>query len=86
MYISTVISCQQGGGGGGKHDGSRMIVACESTLMHAYACMPTRGVWVHASPEKFEFRSSQIVSDAIWDKLSKENFDETCLCPVKLNG
>ena len=26
----------------------------------------TRGVWGHALPEKF--RSSQIASDAIWDK------------------
>ena len=33
------------GGGGGKQDGSRMIVACESTLMDAY-----RGVWGHNLP------------------------------------
>ena len=53
---------------------SRMIVACESMLTHTYGCMPTRGVWGHApppSPRKiFEFRSSQIASDAIWDKIT----------------
>ena len=27
----------------------------------------TRGVWGHALPEKF--RSAQIASDAIWDKI-----------------
>ena len=32
--------------------------------------------------ENFEFRSSQIASDAIWDKLSKEHFEDTYLCPV----
>ena len=42
------------GGRGRKHSGSRMIVGCERTLTHAYACVPTRrGVWGHASPEKF---------------------------------
>ena len=38
---------------GGGHGGSRMIVACESMLTHASACVPTRGVWGHAPPEKF---------------------------------
>ena len=76
-----------GGEGGGKHDGSRMIVACEK----AHSCTHMRACLLGVSggmplQEKFEFRSSQIVSDAIWDKLSKESFDETCLCPVKLNG
>ena len=28
--------------------------------------------------ENFKFRSSQLASDAIWDKLSK-HFDDTCL-------
>ena len=36
----------------------------------------------HAPQENFEFRFSQIVSDAIWDKLSKQHFDDTYLCPV----
>ena len=41
---------------GEKQDGSRMIVAC----------MATRVVWGHIPPwENFEFRSSQIASDAI---------------------
>ena len=31
--------------GGGKHGGSRMIVVCESTSTHTYACVPTRGLW-----------------------------------------
>ena len=37
--------------GWGKQDGSRMIVACESTLTHVSVCVPTRGVWGHAPPE-----------------------------------
>ena len=52
-----------------------MVVGCESTLMHACVCMSTRGVWGHAPPGKF--RPSQIASDAIWDKLSKDHFDDT---------
>ena len=48
---------------GGKQDGSRLIEAC----------MATREVWGLSPPpqsgELFEFRSSQIASDAIWDKL-----------------
>ena len=45
-----------GGGGGGKQDGSKMIVARESTLTHTIS-VPTRGVWGHLPlPQKnFEF-------------------------------
>ena len=39
-----------------------MMAACESTLTHAQVCMPIRGIWGHAPPGKFEFRSSQIAS------------------------
>ena len=71
---------------GGKQDGSRMIVVCESMLTCAYACVcvVTKGVWGHVPQENFEFRSSQIASDTIWDKLSKQHFDDTYLhvCPV----
>ena len=42
-----------GGGGGEKHGGSRMIVACESTFTHVYACVPSREVWGYAPPGKF---------------------------------
>ena len=35
------------------------------------------GLGACPSPGKFEFRSSQIGSDAIWDKLSKQHFDDT---------
>ena len=40
--------------GGGEQDGSKMIVAHESTLTHAVS-VPTRGVWGHPPPppEKF---------------------------------
>ena len=59
-------------------DGSRMIVACETRC--------TRGVWGHTPPplpqENFEFTSSQITFDTIWDKISKQHFDDTCLCSV----
>ena len=60
-----------GGGGGGEQDGSRMIVAC--SRMHKRACLlgGGGGVWGHAPPpwENFEFRSYQIASDQIWDKI-----------------
>ena len=49
-----------------------MILVCESMLTH----MPTRGsggMLPHPHPpppkENFEFRSSQIASDEIWDKI-----------------
>ena len=35
---------------GGKQGSSRMIIVCESTLTHAYGCVPTWGVWGHAPP------------------------------------
>ena len=38
---------------GGEQGGSRMIVACESTLMHMSVYMPTRGVWGHAPAGRF---------------------------------
>ena len=44
-----------------------MTVAHESTL--TYVRVPTTGIWKHAPQENFEFRSSQIASDAIWDKI-----------------
>ena len=33
------------------------------------------GIFHHPSGENFEFRSSQIASDAIWDKLSKQHIE-----------
>ena len=56
--------------GGGKQDGSRMIVACET---HACLLGESGGM---PPQENFEFTSSQIASDAIWDKISK-HFDDT---------
>ena len=55
-------------GGGRGQDDSRVIVVCETC-----ACL-LWGVWGHALPtppnqENFEFTSSQIASDAIWDKF-----------------
>ena len=49
----------EGGRGGGGED-SRMIV-CEK-------CVPTRGSGGMPLQKNFEFRSSQIVSDIIWNK------------------
>ena len=45
-----------------------MIAACESTLTHKCVCLlgGSRGM---PPKENFEFRSSQIASDAIWDKI-----------------
>ena len=51
-------------------------------LSHACACL-LGGCGGHAPPGKFWFRSSQIASDAIWDKLAKQHFDDRYLCPVK---
>ena len=52
--------------GGQKQVGSRAIVACESMLMHTCLLGGSGGML----PRKnFEFRSSQIASDAIWDKI-----------------
>ena len=45
---------------GGKQDGSRMIVACEMRACLLGGMPPP--------PGKFEFTSSQMASDAIWDK------------------
>ena len=50
-----------GGSGGGKQDGSRMIVVC------IRVCVATRGG--SGGCPRYEFRCSQIASDAIWDKL-----------------
>ena len=71
--VSYRILCW--GGGGGKEDGSRMIVVCETRafLLGGSACPPRK---------IFEFTSSQIASDAIWDKISKQHFDDTYLCSV----
>ena len=51
-----------------------MIVACESMRVCGSGGMPLQ--------ENFEFRSSQIASDAIWDKLSKQYFADAYLRPV----
>ena len=61
---------------GEKQDGSRMIVACETR-----ACL-LGGSGGISPPGKFEFASSQIASDAISDKISKQHFDDTYLCSV----
>ena len=63
-------------GGGGKQDGSRVIVVCETRacLLGGSGGMPPR--------ENFEFTSSQIASDAIWDKISKQHFDDTYIRSV----
>ena len=60
--------------GGGKQDGSRMIVACEMR-----ACLLGGSGGMPPPQRKFEFTSSQIASDAIWDKISKQHFDDTYL-------
>ena len=46
-----------------------MIVACESTLTHVLVYVPTTGSGSMLPQEDFEFRSSQIASDTIWDKI-----------------
>ena len=63
-------------GGGGKKFVGQCVWACTST--HALVCVQARGVWGHAPPgKKIFFRSSQIASHAIWDKISSYYFDDT---------
>ena len=64
---------------GEKQDGSRVIVACKSMFTHAYACMSARG------SGGFEFRSSQMASDTIWDKITILNF-KICSWEGKIPG
>ena len=58
---------------GGEHGGSRMIVAREAHS-RTYKCACLLGGSGGMPPplpsqENFEFRSSQIASDATWDKI-----------------
>ena len=54
--------------GGVEHGGSRMIVCEARSCMLKCACLLGRSGGM--LPQKnFEFRSSQIASDAIWDKI-----------------
>ena len=46
------------------------------------ACVPSRGSGSMPPKENFEFTSSQIASDTIWDKMPKQHFDNTYLCSV----
>ena len=43
------------------------------------ACVPTWGVWGHAPQENLKFKSSQIASDVIWDKLLFNTCDKTII-------
>ena len=67
MTIVVRVSCRilswGGGGGRRKQDGSRMIVR-SCTRKHAWVCG-------HAPKKNLEFRSSQIASDTILDKILK---------------
>ena len=60
---------------GEKQDSSMTIVTYEMCpcLLGGSGAMPPRKI--------FQFTSSQIVSDTIWDKISK-HFDDTYLCSV----
>ena len=49
--------------------------------MHNYV-IRIRGGWGHAPPSLPGNLNLQIASDTIWDKLSKQHFDDTYLCPV----
>ena len=61
-------------GGGRKQDGSRMIVVCET-----HACLLGGSGGMPPPPRKIlNLYTSQIASDAIWDKIS-EHFDDTHL-------
>ena len=56
----------------GEQDGSRFIVLCET-----HACL-LGGVGGMSLRKILNLHTSQIASDAIWDKIS-EHFDDTCL-------
>ena len=79
MYLKQTHVVWGGGGkrgeGGGKRgeggqDGSRMIVACER---HTQVCLLV-GSGGMLPQENAEFRSSQIASGTIWDKITIVNF------------
>ena len=46
---------------------------------HAHACISMHGSGGMFLQENFEFRSSQITSDAIWDKIVVYTCDKTLL-------
>ena len=48
--------------------GNKMVAACESTLTHVSVRAPSLG----------KFRSSQIVSNAIWDRIVN-SYDNTII-------
>ena len=55
-----------------------MVVACESMLTHAYACVPTRGVWAYAPQENFlNFDPLRLFLLQSGAKFSKQYFDDS---------
>ena len=67
VYVCKLVSYRILSWGAGEQDGSRMIVACKKR-----GCLLGGSGGMPPSQENFEFRSSQIASDAIWDKHSKQ--------------
>ena len=62
LTVSYRILSWEGGEGGGWQDDSSM-------RKHVWPLGGSGGI---SPQENFEFRSSQIASDAIWDELSKQ--------------
>ena len=56
-------------GGEGEHGGSRMVVVCERCSRMCKRVYLLGGSGGMLPQENFEFRFSQIASDAIWDKI-----------------
>ena len=67
VYVCKLVSYRILSWGAEEQDGSRMIVACKKR-----GCLLGGSGGMPPSQENFEFRSSQIASDAIWDKHSKQ--------------
>ena len=76
QYTGFIQDFEMGEGGGGrKQDSSMTIVMYEMyiCLLGGSGGMPPRKI--------FEFTSSQIASDTIWDKISR-HFDDIYSCSV----
>ena len=65
IIIKVLYKILRGGGG---QDGRRMIVACESMRTCKRVCLLMASEGMHPL-KNVEFRSSQIASGEIWDKI-----------------
>ena len=83
LYYAASIICQ--GLCSSTAVGKMFVGHCHSVMYehaahsHMLVCVQVKGTWGHAHPlpRKLFFRSSQIASHVIWDKISSYCFDDT---------